>query len=81
MRPPPTDRCPHCDGTGVRVRPNIELMKRKRSELGISLRKMASCIGISHSYLHDLEGGKYEWSEDIADRYCSSLTEHELSRD
>lgn len=67
--------CKHCDGTG-RVPDDREIgrkMRRRRIEVGLSLRALAARLGLSPAYLSDLETGRRRWSPLNQKRYWEVL--------
>lgn len=46
-------RCPRCGRTSPV--PDGDFIRRSREDRGLSLREVARCVGISASYLSDLE--------------------------
>lgn len=56
--------CPHCNGTG-KVTDHAKLgarLQRQRNRAGLTLREVAKAMGISVSYLSDLEHGRKLWT-------------------
>lgn len=52
--------CPRCDGTGrvLDIGVHAVLLQQARRDAGVSLREMARGLGISPSYLCDIEHGR-----------------------
>jgi len=63
--------CPRCGGSGKL--PDSSWMRSTRLEKGLSLREVANEIGISASYLSDLERGRRNLSHNINTRFCNAL--------
>lgn len=58
-------KCPRCGGTGE-VEDDREVgagYRRRREDIGVSLREVARQCGLSVSYLSDLELGRRKWSD------------------
>ena len=72
-------KCPTCNGTGLK--PNQKeigvALRGLRFEAGVGLRPMARLLGISHSYLSQLESGKRKWGRSLIDRYEKETREYE----
>lgn len=56
--------CPTCMGEGVVPEPTDD--RKRRVESGVSLSRVAEAMGISTSYLSDLERGSRTWSGVLA---------------
>lgn len=59
-----TMKCPRCKGTG-KVTDYVALgakLKKKRENANLTLREVAELMGISISYLSDLEHGRKKWT-------------------
>ena len=63
--------CPTCGGSGeYAAERDIGLALRKRREArGMSLRDMATNLGISAPYLSDLELGRRHWKQRYTEAY------------
>ena len=69
-------RCPHCDGVGY-VHDDRELgalLKKQRLAANIQQKDLAHAIGISASYLLDLELGRRHWTPEIKKLYLAGLS-------
>lgn len=67
--------CSHCGGSGVELSP-VKIgnhMRSMREKAKISLRSVASKLGISPPYLSDLERGNRCFSEEMIARYKEAL--------
>lgn len=53
-------KCPKCGGTGDI--PDYAFLLRKRIKSGISQTKAAKIMGISNTYLSELENGRRDWN-------------------
>lgn len=52
-----------------------KLMRQHRVLAGISLRKMAAAVGITPSFLSNLENGKRRWTLSVINKIESVLNE------
>jgi len=59
--------------TRLSLKPLCQLMKRERMRRGLSQRKVTETMGISYSYLSELEQGKYGLRLDLWIPWCSAL--------
>lgn len=67
--------CPDCGGLGYHEVVNVRKIRLLRKESGISLRIMADKLGISASYLSDMELGRRRMSFELAEeivRMCEA---------
>lgn len=48
-------------------------MRAKRKDRGLSLRETARLIGVSPSYLCDLEFGRRQWSKELRTRVTAVM--------
>ena len=69
------DVCRRCGGTGHEPDHERigEAMRRDREAAGLTLVQIAERMGVSGSYLSDLERGKRAWHEPIRQRYLTAL--------
>jgi predicted transcriptional regulator len=51
--------------------------RRSREAVQVSLRKMATKMGISASYLSELENGKRNWRENLVEQFRDALLQNE----
>lgn len=60
--------CHCCHGSGAEVdeKKASAMLKKLRVRAGIGLREMARRIGVSHSFLSQLEGGRRKWSPHVS---------------
>ncbi len=67
--------CHCCNGSGAELDPVKagKLMSKLRTKAGIGLRDMARRIGISHSFLSQLEAGKRKWLPHVSHSYMLEL--------
>lgn len=68
-------KCTRCNGTGIEPE-NRELgleFRNMRKRHKYTLRELASRMGISASYLCDLELGRRNWNTEIIDRFHGAL--------
>jgi predicted transcriptional regulator len=66
----------HCTSKTVVIINNRALgesMRRMRGDLGVSVRCLSRRMGVSASYLSDLELGRRNWSEILVERYLFQL--------
>lgn len=64
-------KCPRCGGSGEVEDEGVLGMKMRvlRKDAGVTLREMARRIGVSASYLSDLELGRRRWSPRFRSAY------------
>lgn len=69
--------CHCCFGTGREcdMKHFGKLMRQHRVLAGISLRKMAAAVGITPSFLSNLENGKRRWTLSVINKIESVLNE------
>lgn len=63
--------CSKCNGTGEELN-HAQIgagVRTQRLAAGVSLRKLARVIGLSHSYLCQLEQGKRQWRSGLIKSY------------
>ena len=66
--------CPHCAGTGFVYNDALgPHLRQKRIQLGITQKEMARVLGISPQYLHDLEHGNRQWTEERVALYVKMV--------
>lgn len=71
--------CRHCKGTGLepdRTSNNKRIgnmMREYRLLKKITIREMAFDMGITTSYLSDLEGGRRAWSHKLLDLHSDAI--------
>lgn len=75
MSKPSPCRC--CRGSGVEKNHKTlgQSMRNSRIKAGLSMRKMAKKIGISFSFLAQLEKGNRHWTEDVEYKFLKILEE------
>jgi predicted transcriptional regulator len=63
--------CKRCGGTGDEPDQLAtgQTLRGMRTSAGISLRRMAKLIGLSHSFLSQLESGQRSWRRSVQKRY------------
>ena len=73
------ERCERClgDGSVIDQRGLGRLLRVRRELLGISLTNAADALGISKSYLSDLEYGRRDWRNTLFTAYTRWLIEAE----
>ncbi len=54
------------------------LMSKLRTKSGIGLRDMARRIGISHSFLSQLEAGRRKWQPHVSHAYMLEIEKGEV---
>lgn len=70
--------CPSCHGTG-KVHPiDGPGLRKLRQEAGISVRALAGRLEISPMYLSDLELGRRQFSEKLAERFVEECNRGQL---
>lgn len=71
----PTIACAHCDGTGqVPDSRKIGIQLRSaRKKHRVGLREIARRLELSSGYLHDLEHGRRNWTEEMIRNYQAAL--------
>jgi predicted transcriptional regulator len=67
--------CPKCDGLGSIPDPREygQAMRARRERAHITLRDMAGRLGITPSYLSDMELGRRSWPKKHRDRFTTLL--------
>ena len=67
--------CPRCGGTGRLPDDRVmgAQMRERRQRAGLSLRALAKRLGLTASYLSDLERGRRHWSAKNVKRYADAL--------
>jgi transcriptional regulator with XRE-family HTH domain len=70
-------QCHCCNGSGVEKNHKTlgQSMRNSRIKAGLSLRKMAKKIGISFSFLAQLERGNRHWTQDVEYKFLKALEE------
>lgn len=67
-------RCPKCDGEGWIYCPPIgHELRKQRKEAGITMRALAKQLGISPTYLSDLENDRRGWNGRLVNRYQHAI--------
>lgn len=71
--------CLHCNGTGVEPdHQNIGAgLRTLRQSCDLTLRQMAETIGVSHSFLSQLENGRRAWKRSVKKRYEEAVKKHQ----
>lgn len=67
--------CPRCQGTGE-VIDHAAIgaeMQAKRKASKMTLVQMGNLMGLSFSYICDLEHGRRNWSEELKSKYLAAL--------
>lgn len=67
--------CPKCEGAGTlpnpaKVGPELRLV---RKQARISLRQLGAQMGLSATYIKDLEHGRKAWTASLIDRYQEAV--------
>ena len=67
--------CTHCNGTGQEPNQSVigNGLRSQREAAKISLRTMAELIGVSHSFLSQLENGHRAWRRSVSKRYEQAI--------
>jgi predicted transcriptional regulator len=67
--------CPRCGGIGVLPTDAFQgkLLREMREAVGLQQRDVAARMGISASYLSDLELGRRQWHTQLVDRYVDAV--------
>lgn len=71
------DRCPHCGGSGE-VLNSVAIgnkIRDLRKEMGITMWLLAKKLGLSVSYLSDLELGRRVWTMGKFHRHLEAMAE------
>lgn len=70
-----TIKCPTCKGLGKVPDPQFiaSNMRHHRVNCGMSLREVATLMGISAPYLSDLERGRRAWSKHLVNQFLNCL--------
>lgn len=70
-----TRPCHHCGGTGVEADPLAigKSMRELRIQRGLSLREVARRMGMSASFISDLERGNRHWGPKAATKYREAV--------
>jgi hypothetical protein len=66
-------QCRHCDGLGYRLSFNPDWARKKREDARLSLRHVATKMGVSAAYLCDLELGRRNFTDEMQDRFLEAL--------
>lgn len=70
-----TKACPACQGEGSVPDDGVgPLLRTEREQAGITRKAMADRVGISASYLYDLELGKRRWTNEVMHKYQEVLS-------
>jgi predicted transcriptional regulator len=73
---PTLDReCEHCAGTGKQIDHRLlgESLRLFRSSAKVTATEVAAALGLSKSYICDLELGRREWRRDLIIRYRQAV--------
>lgn len=67
--------CDKCGGSGKIPDPRLvgEVMRAKRELLKVSLRYLATRMGLSAAYVSDLELGRRAWSREMQNKYLDAI--------
>lgn len=69
-----TKQCTYCAGKGQLPADNTGmLLMEMRLEKEMTPTEMAAALGISGSYLYDLERDRRNWTNDLVERYQAAL--------
>lgn len=63
--------CPRCSGAGWI--PDGNEIREYRVNAGLPMRAVAKQMGVSISYVADLELGRRKWSQDLGQRYLDAV--------
>lgn len=68
--------CEYCGGSG-RIPDDTahEQLRTAREKTGVSMRSLATAMGISYGYLGDIERGNRKLTPFMADKYMAKLEE------
>lgn len=66
-------RCSKCNGSGVEAQIDGATMRTAREKANVSMGQMARELGLSVTYVSDLERGYRLFSEDLARRFLAVL--------
>lgn len=68
--------CPKCGGSGKVQNPAYIgiLLRQLRLRQKVSLRGISQRMGLSHTYIYELECGRKAWTPELARRYRSALS-------
>lgn len=64
-----TRKCPRCEGTGTLRLVGAEMRRRRRAH-GWTLRAVARALGLSPTYVCDLELGRRHWRPELYRKYA-----------
>lgn len=71
-----TQACGTCNGVGVVPADDVgPVLRTEREKAGVTRSALAEAIGISASYLRDLEEGYKRWSNEMLESYQRWLRE------
>jgi transcriptional regulator with XRE-family HTH domain len=71
-----TKQCDNCGGTGTVPGDGTgEVLRAERERLGLFAKDVADIMGISDSYVYDLEKGNRPLTNDLVARYQTALQE------
>ncbi len=63
--------CPQCGGDGIIPKGSSLRVERKKARKGLT--ETAERMGISNTYLCDLEHGRRGWSPELVDKFRKAL--------
>ncbi len=73
-----SETCPRCnDGRAINDKKTGERVRERRTGIGVSQDEMARGMGISPTYLSDLELGKRFWDKDLLELAAEVLARAE----
>lgn len=70
-------KCKRCNGTGVEA--DAEDIKDSRERAQLTQQQAAKRMGISASYLSDLENGRRDWDSDLLEKFYAMLSKHNMT--
>ena len=69
------ERCPRCYGAGYLHRISGAWLRRVRTARGVTLRAVARRVGVSATFLSDVERGRRWINPDMCSRYLRAIRE------
>lgn len=71
-----TQTCKECGGKGSLPADDVgQILKGERERVGVEQKELAEYMGISATYLYDLERGNRRWTNEYLAAYLKGLEE------